>query len=87
MLKIKTRQILIEDMIVAEVIAILAIATKPEKHFGTSVGFEPKQDSQSVLKYVRYLFYWQIYSLLQENQNWDDPSYLHPILNVCKRVF
>ena len=58
MLKIKTRQILIEDMIVAVVIAILAITNKPEKNFGTSVGFEPKQDSQSVLNYVIYLFYW-----------------------------
>lgn len=51
------------------------------------MGFKPKQDIQSVLNYVRYLFYWQMYSLLQENQNWDDPSYLYPILNVCRQVF
>ena len=47
MLKIKTIQILIEVMIVAVVIAILAIATKPEKNFGTSVGFKT-QTRQSI---------------------------------------
>ena len=34
------------------------IANKPKKNFGTSMGFKPKQDIQSVLNYVRYLFYW-----------------------------
>ena len=47
--EIKTRQILIEDMIVAVVTAIYwSIANKPEKNFRTSMGFDRTQTRQSI---------------------------------------
>ena len=56
--EIKTRQILIEDMIVAVVTAIEALQINQKKISELQWdSIEPKQDSQSILNYVRYLSY------------------------------
>ena len=56
--EIQTRQILIEDMIVAAVTAIEALQINQKKISGLQWdSIEPKQDSQSILNYVRYLSY------------------------------
>lgn len=56
--EMKTRQILIEDMIVAVVTAIEALQINQKKISGLQWdSIEPKQDSHSILNYVRYLSY------------------------------